>query len=228
MAGRQRHLVHVGRVPCRDDVPARSGFVRMASTTPAIWSMVPRAVGPASPLAAIDRAEIAVAPAHCPRCARRSPAASAHWCRRAGTTKVVDDDLRCSFLVVSSGKPAPRSKRIWWPNSERAGARAVGPVDTGFGPPQQVEIGLLGLPCSAACEANADIFGCSIEVACALAASALMASPHPAGHLLHRGEGNRAETPQSGSFPSGEGARRADEGEAPGTKRRTCPHARPL
>ena len=26
-------------------------------------------------------------------------------------------DLRCSFLVVTSGKPAARSKRIWWPNT---------------------------------------------------------------------------------------------------------------
>src|SRR5208282_4186506 len=28
-------------------------------------------------------------------------------------------DLTCSFLVVSSGKPAVRSKRIWWPKIER-------------------------------------------------------------------------------------------------------------
>ena len=28
-------------------------------------------------------------------------------------------DLRCSFLVVTSGKPSSRSKRIWWPNTER-------------------------------------------------------------------------------------------------------------
>src|SRR6202171_2636673 len=28
-------------------------------------------------------------------------------------------DLTCSFLVVTSGKPAARSKRIWWPNTER-------------------------------------------------------------------------------------------------------------
>ena len=26
-------------------------------------------------------------------------------------------DFRCSFLVVTRGKPAPRSKRIWWPNT---------------------------------------------------------------------------------------------------------------
>ena len=26
-------------------------------------------------------------------------------------------DLRCSFLVVTSGKPSARSKRIWWPNT---------------------------------------------------------------------------------------------------------------
>ena len=35
-------------------------------------------------------------------------------------------DFRCSFLVVTSGKPSARSKRIWWPNTEqRAGAGAV-------------------------------------------------------------------------------------------------------
>jgi hypothetical protein len=28
-------------------------------------------------------------------------------------------DLRCTFLVVTSGKPACKSKRIWWPNTER-------------------------------------------------------------------------------------------------------------
>src|SRR5262249_14646396 len=27
-------------------------------------------------------------------------------------------DLRCSFLVVVSGKPSARSKRIWWPNTD--------------------------------------------------------------------------------------------------------------
>ena len=27
-------------------------------------------------------------------------------------------DLRCSFLVVTSGKPCDRSNRIWWPNTE--------------------------------------------------------------------------------------------------------------
>ena len=37
-------------------------------------------------------------------------------------------DLRCSFLVVTSGKPSLRSKRIWCPNTERvpiAGAVAL-------------------------------------------------------------------------------------------------------
>ena len=28
-------------------------------------------------------------------------------------------DLRCTFLVVTSGKPSLRSKRIWWPNTLR-------------------------------------------------------------------------------------------------------------
>ncbi len=28
-------------------------------------------------------------------------------------------DLVCTFLVVTSGNPAARSKRIWWPNTER-------------------------------------------------------------------------------------------------------------
>ena len=28
-------------------------------------------------------------------------------------------DLRCTFLVVTSGKPSARSKRIWWPNTLR-------------------------------------------------------------------------------------------------------------
>src|SRR5215470_6770330 len=27
-------------------------------------------------------------------------------------------DLTCSFLVVTSGKPSPRSNRIWWPNTD--------------------------------------------------------------------------------------------------------------
>src|SRR5262244_1776603 len=27
-------------------------------------------------------------------------------------------DLRWSFLVVTSGKPSARSKRIWWPNTD--------------------------------------------------------------------------------------------------------------
>ena len=27
-------------------------------------------------------------------------------------------DFRCSFLVVTSGKPPARSKRIWWPNTD--------------------------------------------------------------------------------------------------------------
>src|SRR5688572_3708801 len=26
-------------------------------------------------------------------------------------------DFRCTFLVVTSGKPSARSKRIWWPNT---------------------------------------------------------------------------------------------------------------
>ena len=28
-------------------------------------------------------------------------------------------DFRCTFLVVTSGKPSARSKRIWWPNTLR-------------------------------------------------------------------------------------------------------------
>src|SRR5471030_1011751 len=28
-------------------------------------------------------------------------------------------DLRCTFLVVTSGNPWARSKRIWWPKMER-------------------------------------------------------------------------------------------------------------
>ena len=32
-------------------------------------------------------------------------------------------DLRCTFLVVTSGKPLARSKRIWWPK-DAAGAGA--------------------------------------------------------------------------------------------------------
>src|ERR1700729_2480330 len=28
-------------------------------------------------------------------------------------------DFRCTFLVVTSGKPSARSKRIWWPKIDR-------------------------------------------------------------------------------------------------------------
>src|ERR1051326_6528661 len=32
-------------------------------------------------------------------------------------------DLTCSFLVVTSGKPWARSKRIWWPNTDSVPVR---------------------------------------------------------------------------------------------------------
>jgi squalene cyclase len=38
-------------------------------------------------------------------------------CRNHSSSWMIE--RRCSFLVVTSGKPALRSKRIWWPNTER-------------------------------------------------------------------------------------------------------------
>ena len=55
-------------------------------------------------------------------------------------------DFRCTFLVVTSGKPSARSKRIWWPKIERVPV----PVRSVFSTPvsrtslQQIEILLHG------------------------------------------------------------------------------------
>jgi hypothetical protein len=40
-------------------------------------------------------------------------------------------DLKCTRLVVISGKPAARSKRIWYPNTDNVPV----PVRSGFAAP---------------------------------------------------------------------------------------------
>src|SRR5699024_9708870 len=49
-------------------------------------------------------------------------------------------DLRCTRLVVTSGKPSDRSNRIWWPKIERVPV----PVRSDF-----------GVPCSSTCRSRA-------------------------------------------------------------------------
>ena len=73
---------------------------------------------PRAPLHAVHRPEVAVGAAHssqivtsrsCSQRALPSPR------RNQSSSRMIE--RRCTFLVVTSGKPSRRSKRIWWPNT---------------------------------------------------------------------------------------------------------------
>ena len=111
----ERHPRDVGDVPGAHDDPARVGVfakephdLRDLVDVPAVRRR------PAAPLHAVDRAELAVLvgplvpdrdavllqPAHV-RVAAQEP------------EELDATDLKCTFFVVTSGKPSARSKRIW-------------------------------------------------------------------------------------------------------------------
>ena len=97
-----------------------SGLALISATACAIWSMW--------------RPSAASQARHClPYTGPSSPCSSAHSsqivtpCSRSQATLVSPRrnhsssytiERRCTFLVVTSGKPAARSKRICWPNSD--------------------------------------------------------------------------------------------------------------
>ena len=96
-----------------------SGLVFSCSTTSAIWSMWPPSgvgherhctpyTGPRSPSGRAHSSQI-VTPRSCSQRALPSPR------RNHSSSRMID--FRCTFLVVTSGKPSLRSKRIWWPNT---------------------------------------------------------------------------------------------------------------
>src|SRR5262245_40436887 len=98
-----------------------SGLVLRAFTTSAIWSMWPPSgvgqerhctpyTGPRSPFGAAHSSQM-VTPRSCSHLALLSPR------RNHSSSRITA--LVNTFLVVTSGKPSRRSKRIWWPNTLR-------------------------------------------------------------------------------------------------------------
>ena len=89
--------------------PWRSGRprARRASATTATGSRRP---GPRSPWSSAHSSQI-VMPRSCSQRTLVSPR------RNHSSSPMID--RRCTFLVVTSGKPSVRSNRIWWPNTLR-------------------------------------------------------------------------------------------------------------
>ena len=96
-----------------------SGLVLSCSTTLAIWSTWPPSgvgherhwtpyTGPRSPSGRAHSSQI-VTSRSCSQRALPSPR------RNQSSSRTIE--RRCTFLVVTSGKPSRRSKRIWWPNT---------------------------------------------------------------------------------------------------------------
>ena len=96
-----------------------SGLVLSCSTTWVIWSMWRPSgagqerhwtpyTGPRSPSGRAHSSQI-VTPRSCSQRALPSPR------RNQRSSRTIE--RRCTFLVVTSGNPSPRSKRIWWPKT---------------------------------------------------------------------------------------------------------------
>jgi hypothetical protein len=116
VAGRQLHLRHVGHVPGRDDHAARVRVVPDLVQHLADLVDVARRPAPASCATGSRRsgpARRSRRPIR-PRSRRRFPSGRRCWssrCRNQISSWMMD--FRCTFLVVTSGKPSCRLKRIW-------------------------------------------------------------------------------------------------------------------
>ena len=118
VAGRERHPWDLGDVPGAHDDPPRVGV--LAEEPHDLCDLVDMAaVGrrPAAPLHAVDGPELAV------RVRPLVPDRDAVLLQPADVRVAAQEpeeldatDLKCTFFVVTSGKPSARSKRIWYPN----------------------------------------------------------------------------------------------------------------
>ena len=110
-----------------------SGSVRICSTTCAIWSTWrPSGRGPAAPLVAVDGPEVAVLVGPLVPDADAAVLQPLHVGVAAQEPQQLgeDADRVCTFFVVTSGKPAARSKRIWWPKTLRVPVPVRSPFST--------------------------------------------------------------------------------------------------
>ena len=115
VARRQRHLRELGHVPGADDDPARVGLLaEQADGLGDLVDVPPSGVGqlrhwtpytgPRSPFSSAHSSQI-VTPCSCSERTFPSP--------RRNQRSSFATDGKCTFFVVTSGKPSARSKRIW-------------------------------------------------------------------------------------------------------------------